>query len=43
MTASFAILCFLHEKLLGKQFPMPEYDGSDAGPIARFAETHHGK
>jgi hypothetical protein len=40
MTASFAILCFLHEKLRGEQFSMPEYDGSDAAPIAKFAETH---
>jgi hypothetical protein len=38
LTVCYAILDFLHEKLRGTKFPMPEYDGSDAAKAAKFVE-----
>jgi hypothetical protein len=41
LMVSYAILDFLHEKIRGSKFPMPDYDGSDAAAAAKFVECLH--
>jgi hypothetical protein len=38
LVVPYSILDFLHEKLRGNKFPMPDYDASDAARAAKFVE-----
>lgn len=43
LEAGYAILDFLHEKLRGSKFPLPDYDGSDAAKAAKYLEGERAK